>query len=94
MQENAVRSSVHWKERANLAEFRGREVVLLFNIDQAVLYSYRFARDQYVNCASHQPQRLDNLPRLAHTEVASTPLTETSQCQTTFCWTSETASPP
>ena len=43
VQENAVRSSVHWKDRANLAQFRGREVILLFNIDQAVLYSYRFA---------------------------------------------------
>ena len=43
VRENAVRSPVCWRERPNLAELRGKEVMLLFNVDQATLYSYRFA---------------------------------------------------
>ena len=43
VRENAVRSPVRWRERPNLAELRGKEVMLLFNVDQATLYSYRFA---------------------------------------------------
>ena len=42
VEDNEVRAKVGWKEKADLSELRGREVMLIFNVRRALLYSYRF----------------------------------------------------
>ena len=43
--DNEVRARVRWNDKADLSELRGRQVMLVFNVRRAMLYSYRFTSE-------------------------------------------------